>query len=91
MKLLILKVLNQKIKRVIEVEDPTPLLYSLLERDLGKSKFQSQTFTFMIDETDPDKKPKPVEVQKTVYQEIKQYNFKTNDQSSKKIHIKIID
>jgi len=58
MKFLILKILNQKIQKFTEMEDPTSLLYSLLEKDFGKSNNPSQAFTFMIDETDNDKKPK---------------------------------
>ena len=52
MKLLVLKILNQKIVRFTQIENPNPIVYSLIEKDLGKSNFPSQTFTFMIDETD---------------------------------------
>lgn len=92
MKLLVLKILNQKILRFTQIENPTPIVYSLIEKDLGKSSIPSQTFTFMIDETDSQNKPKSqTEVKNTVYQEIKQKNFNLQDRSSKKINIKIVD
>lgn len=67
-------------------------MYSLLEKDLSKSLNPAQSFTFMIDETDTDTKPKPPsEIKNTVYQEIKQKNFLPSDRSIKKIHIKLVD
>ena len=36
------------------------LLYDLVSREIGKSHGYSQSFTFMIDESASEKKPKPV-------------------------------
>jgi hypothetical protein len=67
MKLVILRILNQKVTKLSQLPDQTSLLFNLIQRDLGKSPNPSQTFTFMIDETDSDKKPKNDEIKNTVY------------------------
>jgi hypothetical protein len=52
------------------------MFYDHSVREVGKASTPSQLFTFMIDESSGDKKPKSqVKIKRTVYQEIKQRNF----------------